>query len=533
MRPLRIAVAAAVLVGVGGSAVVITAAAQPGDLNGYMNTHREAVQEQLAATTDPVQQAAFEKELGAICSFLGDCPPESTTTTTVPPSTTTSVPDTTTTEAPTTTTVLATTTVPATTTTPAPTTTTTVAPSTTTTSIPSPTACTFSASVTVAFCDSFAAAAGNPATRTGDLDPVLWGVSRTNTIGNAGQGSANPWMKATLTGCGATVKVSPPNDVRICNGRLIAAVADGEGQAIVAAYPKQPFDFSDRTGLVVFDVSNDSQGPHAAWPEFWVTDKPVPAPGAVDWLPAQTPYAANSFGVMFTLQCANGGVGVENMMRTTNSQETPMSFTGGACVTKGSATGALNHVEIRVSQSRIEVWGTDAGSSALKLMATAANANLSFTRGLIWVENVHYNGNKFNSQGDHEFAFDNVGFDGPKTYRDMTFDVQDHNTTDLGWVVPVSGLHTVPVSRVQTPTAAYVLFNWFPWQGNVPDVRVNGGAWHGSAWPGGGAFSWRTIAVPVPLSEVPDGVATVDFRGSGQTAVSNVNILLVAAAPVP
>jgi hypothetical protein len=237
---------------------------------------------------------------------------------------------------------------------------------------------------------------------------------------------------------------------------------------------------------------------------------------------------------MFTLQCAGGGVGVEYMMRTTNSLESAISFTPGACVSKGSATGALNHIEIRVSQSRIEVWATDAGSTTLKLMATAANANLSFTRGLVWVENVHYNGCKDDSQCDHEFAFDNVGFDGPKTYRDMTFDVQDRTPSDLGWVLPVSGLRTVPVSRVQTPTAAYVLFNWFPWQSTVPDVRVNGGPWHATPWPFNGVtFEWRTIAVPIPLGEVPDGVATIDFRSSGTAAVANVNVLLVAAAPVP
>ena len=43
-------------------------------------------------------------------------------------------------------------------------------------------------------------------------------------------------------------------------------------------YSKQPFDFAGRTGTVSFDVTNDSDGTHAVWPEFWVTDQPVPAP---------------------------------------------------------------------------------------------------------------------------------------------------------------------------------------------------------------------------------------------------------------
>ncbi len=47
--------------------------------------------------------------------------------------------------------------------------------------------------------------------------------------------------------------------------------------AVLAMYPKQPFDFANRTGTVSFDVSNDA-GPHGAWPEFWMSDLPVPAP---------------------------------------------------------------------------------------------------------------------------------------------------------------------------------------------------------------------------------------------------------------
>ena len=46
----------------------------------------------------------------------------------------------------------------------------------------------------------------------------------------------------------------------------------------LAMYPKQPFDFAGRTGTVAFDVTNDTSGTHGTWPEFWLTDQPVPAP---------------------------------------------------------------------------------------------------------------------------------------------------------------------------------------------------------------------------------------------------------------
>ena len=69
-------------------------------------------------------------------------------------------------------------------------------------------------------------------------------------------------------------------------------------------YPKQPFDFAGRTGTVSFDVSNDTQGTHAAWPEFWITDTPVPAPfnHFNSWLSLPK----NGLGIRFA---ANGEIG--------------------------------------------------------------------------------------------------------------------------------------------------------------------------------------------------------------------------------
>jgi hypothetical protein len=396
--------------------------------------------------------------------------------------------------------------------------------------------------VNVAFCDTFNQATPNPATRSGDLNSTLWGVSRTNTAVDMGQGRYNEFYPAHLVGCGGTQTVLPPNDVRICNGRVLEAVSDHGGQPILALYPKQPFDFAGRTGTVVFDVSADSEGPHAAWPEFWLTDKPVPAPHAGE-LAAQAPYARHSFGFSLASTCGGSGTGVDRISVTRNYASADIPFTSTGCVSRGSATGALNHFELRLSVNRAEIWASDAGSSDVRMIAYADNLRLSFTRGLVWIEHVSYNACKSDNQCDHTFAWDNVGFDGPKTYRDLSFDVPDANVSvnggrRLGWPLgqgqaPVS--LTVPgVYRNQTPTGAIVTFNWFPYQREVPSFRVNGGPVHSVAWPFDGAtFAWRTIDVPVPLSEVRDGTNTIQFGSTGQAVLSNVNLILIAGAPVP
>ena len=101
------------------------------------------------------------------------------------------------------------------------------------------------------------------------------------------RGSANDWASAQLSTCGSTALVNPPNDIQVCNGQLVDTVNDGGTVTSLAMYPKQPFDFAGRTGTIAFDVSNDTQGSHAGWPELWVSDQPVPDPFTHEgWQPA-------------------------------------------------------------------------------------------------------------------------------------------------------------------------------------------------------------------------------------------------------
>lgn len=516
---------------VGSLGIVVGTSAQvagaPGDLDAWMRSHQQSLDAQYAAETDPAKLAALQVDIDGTCQFLDNCvvvPPTTTTTTAATTTTTTDAPTTTTTEAPTTTTEAPTTT------------TTTVAPTTTTTTAPA-TGCTLQlAQAPIAFCDQFTAIIGaDPLARSGDLNADRWGVSRINT---GGGGALQQWSNATLNGCGATQSVRPDRDVQICGGRLMSAMNDGGGQPVIAMYPKQPFDIAGRTGTAGFDVSADSQGIHAAWPEFWWTDQPVPTP--TDQLTGHSAYARNSFG--FSL--ANGSgctganqTGVDKMMKTTNYALASINFTATGCVIRASgAQGALNHFEVRVAQNRVEVWGTDPGSLTLRQIAVATNPNLPLTRGVIWVEHVQYNGCKFNSQCNHQFGWDNVAFDGPTPYRDLTFDVSDPNSSNIGRSMPVT-VQTRPVYWLQTPTTAYVSFTWYPkWVGSTPDrsvpsFRLNGGPVHSTAWPfDPEVYAWRTIAVPVPMSEVLTGPNSISFTGTGE-GLSNINVILIAAAP--
>jgi Divergent InlB B-repeat domain len=444
---------------------------------------------------------------------------------------------------------------------------------------------------TVIFCEPFDVVNAGIPSRTGALDPNVWGVSRTTGNVNFGVGQYNGWTAATtITLCdGTTRTVLPPNDVQICNGQLREASNDNPSGVFddgivtaLAMYPKQPFDFAGRTGTVAFDVSNDSQGNHAAWPEFWMSDLPVPAPFShfATW----TTFPANGFGVRFAAAAPAGNPGLCPNLNNINSprwtvdsaivvrnyisedddlgvgtvygtpSNPPLTVTILDCVIAPAAgSGVMNHIEIQVTQSEIDVYATDAGVAAspttLRKIASITNANLTFTRGLIWLEDVHYNADKetvmlgtspSTSQRNHTFVWDNVAFDGPFTDRDFAYDALDidnvdsaSGSIDLGQFSLANQTASWNVLNVPANPQAKgvrVLFNFYNQFSPIPtvlNVIVNGNA-HKMPWPYPDMLqnTWRTFAVTIPITDLVAGTNVVQLGTDQPTVTSNVDIVL-------
>jgi hypothetical protein len=422
----------------------------------------------------------------------------------------------------------------------------------------------------LAFCDTFDAPAGI-GNRSGDLNGHVWGVSRILGETNFGQGTANAAPPTTLLGCGGTSTVLPPRDVIICNGQLREATNDNASGmfdagtvTVLAMYPKQPFDFAGRTGTVGFDVSNDTHGTHAAWPEFWMSDTPVPAP--FNHFDSWIAFPQHGFGVRFAAQVGPGQYGFcpnhDNTSRwtvdsavvvrnyvyeDTNGFGTRSSLTVTPldCVTSPpDYSGVMNHVELRINQNQIDVFATDAGTTTpLKHIAVVKNANLTLTRGLIWLEDAHYNADKGGapSQRMHTFVWDNVAFDGPFTYRDLSFDAPDavvpvgsNGVINLGktsWANQSSTWNVPAMPAGPSAAAVRVLFNFFHYDPpNALNVTVNGHP-HVAPWPypERQGFTWRTLAVTIPISDLVAGTNTVTIGADQPITTSNVNIVLVDA----
>lgn len=451
---------------------------------------------------------------------------------------------------------------------------------------PPPTAnCGLQLGTAVVFCDTFDAPAGI-GNRAGDLNGNVWGVSRTIGDVNIGQGQYDAAPATQLVGCSGTTTVRPPNDVIICNGQLREAtndnpsgVYDAGGVTALAMYPKQPFDFAGRTGTISFDVSNDTHGNHATWPELWVSDLPVPVP--FNHFDSWIALPQHGFGVRFAAETVPGQWGLCPNANNLNSKRwtvdsavvvrnyiyedvnyqgvqfgtpssNPLKLNILDCViAPADGSAVMNHIEVRVSQGQIDVYATDAGvaptPTTLRRIASITNANLSFTRGLIWIEDVHYNADKANladpsspSQRQHTFVWDNVAFDGPFTYRDFSYDALDanqagpaYNAWNLGKFSPANQAASWNVLNVPAnpqATAARVLFNFHEETNPVPtvlNVTVNGHA-HPTPWPfpDSETNTWRTFAVTIPITDLVVGTNVVQLGADQPLATANVDIVL-------
>jgi hypothetical protein len=215
------------------------------------------------------------------------------------------------------------------------------------------------------------------------------------------------------------------------------------------------------------------------------------------------------------------------------------------CVVEPNGPGQMNHVELRISQNQIDVYATDAGRTApLKHIAVITNANLTLTRGLIWLEDAHYNADKGPtdrpSQREHTFAWDNVAFDGPFIYRDFSYDAVDNTVQGPNGSVNLGKLsqanQTSSWSILKMPAnpqaaAVRVLFN-FTGEVNpnptVLNVIVNGHS-HSAPWPypDQRQNTWRTFAVTIPIADLVTGTNVVQLGGDTPLLFSNVNIVLV------
>jgi hypothetical protein len=419
----------------------------------------------------------------------------------------------------------------------------------------------------VAFCERFSAP--SPATgRSGPLEGTRWSVARIGGNDNLGQGTFNAWSPSTLSACAGSQPAQPDgSDLVVCDGQLRESTNDNTGVTSLGLSVKQPFDFEGRTGTIAFDVTNDTSGSHGTWPELWITDEPVPAPFVFGVPCGICSFSRNAVGIRFSgaygpftgnqsPNCpsdANLRWIIDSMIIVRDYVVEQTGYapyygdlqTQGCVVSASGPDGPPNHIEVRVSQNQIEVWGTDPGGHDLTALTVLPDAGLTFTRGFLTLADVHNNASESPrpSTTVHTYSWSNVGFDGPFLHGMRSFDVADalvlrsDNTINLGRLSgPMSPVNVstpaIAALDVETATDALLTFQLGPAPVATLGYSINGFAASASPpFPPDSPGMWHSVVVPVPVASLAPGSQSISVTTDQPVTVTNVSVILEGTVP--
>jgi hypothetical protein len=415
-----------------------------------------------------------------------------------------------------------------------------------------------------AFCDDFETP--SPGGRGGDLDEREWSVARIDNDMNPSQGHLDAWPTTITSACGTTAMgVLPDKDYFFCAGgktpsmHLNNAYDDQEMFTIQSFRIRRLFDFTDRTGVIAFDSGAKSQipGGHGWWFNVFISEEPVPIP--YQEANAEALYVKAGIGFEFEggFGCENGGgAGVLNALSNVFVEENyAITHTYGFSQLGPGGKGnpvcfkteeeVMNHLEIHISKTSVQVLASDAGApDTLRVVGEVKQLSLPFTRGYVSFQHTHYNAHKSGLPVAYTtYHWDNIGFDGPTYATPRAYDVPDSLTplpangfpggVSVGYQLGKDSMSKTPVvlHNVDLTGAASAVLTLNAGgfqQGNELDYRFNGGAWRSfpHSFPTSDAGG-RAIKIPVDLADLKNGDNTLEMKSlSGYVTAANIDLTL-------
>ena len=308
-----------------------------------------------------------------------------------------------------------------------------------------------------AFCDTFDAPSANKG-RAGELDATRWSASRAAPQLPSGGGVATAIGPATIGSCrsGLPAQVYPSQDALVCSANasiasphlLVAVAAQNYGQNSYRI--RQPFDFSGRTGKIVFDADASVLNSLIGWISVEVVEDPTNAPSFIAGIydnDEDGSIPRNGFELQLQNRCdgyvTTPHVGLRMLMLYKNYKATTLEAPAPpVCV--DTKPGHLNHVEVEVSQQSISIWATpysvDGKSFGSAVLLHSAAVNLPFSRGYVSITTHNHASEKYSSDTMDAWVarWDNVGFDGPVVNKWREYEVADSLTPGVAGIQATS-----------------------------------------------------------------------------------------------
>jgi hypothetical protein len=413
---------------------------------------------------------------------------------------------------------------------------------------------------------------------------------------------ANPAPPAPIPACKASfgaTSVYPPNDTLICDStstrsaQLMTAVGM-QNYGMNAYLIRQPFDFADRVGKIVFDVDAVSVSGLAGFVTIDITKDPVPAPTFHESLNFEHgPVPRDAVMIKWSDNCQTIGtaITVGKVMVYTNyvSQAIVPSFVASPSTSPGCLTtrqNFLNHFEIQLSQQHLDIYGSDYspdGGQTFPNFRKIYSADLSvpFTRGYVHVTARNHATKKYGYGPDWVYHWDNIGFDGPIISNWRAYEIADNTTTatypagsgttimNLGYqlldgstgkpagvydpiriVAPFQFLGIDLAGSVAATLTLSASFNAISHTANTTwglKFRFNGGTWRDRLLTAGEVQAMSALdaegnvglVVDVPLADLRNGTNTLEILPVNAPmdlppTIANLDLLVtLAAGPIP
>jgi Fibronectin type III domain len=293
-----------------------------------------------------------------------------------------------------------------------------------------------------AFCDTFDTVAPAPRGRSYELNSSRWSAAR-----NVPRiGTALEIGRADVSNCRSDVPaiVYPPGDTRICDGNsgiqsnhLLTAAA-GQYYGTNSYRIRQPFDFAGRTGKIVFDA-DATANMLLGWIAIAVTEDPMPSPsfsvypGAGNFEGGVIPKNGLTIELAGLCQNASRVLMINEYRDHVDYLHDFPNIGDSTCFSV--LRNRLNHFEVRLSQSKVELWATPYSADGVNFgtatLVASANLGLTFTRGYVQLVTHNHATTKYwagepsDAQNSWVARWDNVGFDGPVINNTREFEVPD------------------------------------------------------------------------------------------------------------
>lgn len=416
-----------------------------------------------------------------------------------------------------------------------------------------------------AFCETFEEEF--PGGRAGPLDERIWGFARHSTsimlpLIRRVASSSQPGFANTPTLCGSEFDgILPPDDVRICEGldgagmisnQMSELLSDGGGFALNSIMLRQPFDFTDREGTIVFDMDakrNVGFDGHGWWTEIWISADPAPMPYHGAPTIASFPRRAVGFQLApVANECFQaGGNNIGRVIIGENYELIRDAPLGGECIKTEDTV--LNRFKIVISKDRAEFYVSDSDKPGQTRFVTAAeDLDLPFTYGYIHIQHAQYNAPKgADASQSQTYRWDNIGFDGPAYPPLRAYDVPDGDEVimdqgevfgrALGYILGKVGFSEpqkvrVRVQGVDLSDARRATFNFNinSSGGRQMLYRFNENEWHTFtvSTQFDDTIQLRSFSVEIPLEDLVPGENVIDLEmkdnALGTEAVSNMDI---------